>query len=283
MWRILACLVLVGVSSASCSGCGGEIQTTRLPIALLNEVYSYQLAVELDWDVTDYSVEQTDGDLPSGLEVDEDGEISGTPREVGLFSFEVTLYVVDSDDPIDSTESYADSADLQIFVTEANTNNSCPSPDDETIDELYVCGGEVSIQLADQDSVDFDVNYYVNPDVGSALDATSLVLNITYDAALLSLDPEELSSAILREAASEVDATISFDTATAGTLMVTLESGEGQFFRRAGRLFDLPFHVVSTAPEGEIDVVLTLESVGAEEPTSLPETIALDGTITIEL
>ncbi len=69
------------------------VTTGTLPDAVLGKSYSFTLEADRD----DYiSWEITSGKLPDGLELLNDGTISGTPTEFGDFTFGVTVSVLDT-------------------------------------------------------------------------------------------------------------------------------------------------------------------------------------------
>ena len=86
------------------------ISTSALPVANVGESYSQSLMANggdgvLSWQVLT-------GDLPSGITLNSNGILSGTPSATGTYSF--TVQVMDSDGD-------SDSADLQMIVTADST------------------------------------------------------------------------------------------------------------------------------------------------------------------
>jgi len=65
------------------------VETSSLPRAFLRQAYEVSLKAQNG--TTPYKWEITTGSLPKGLNLNENGTLSGTPEEVGQFSFVVTV------------------------------------------------------------------------------------------------------------------------------------------------------------------------------------------------
>jgi hypothetical protein len=72
------------------------IKTTSLPKGYVRQAYHARL--EAQGGITPYRWELTDGSLPTGINLQADGELDGAPTQSGEFSFTVT--VTDSGKPV---------------------------------------------------------------------------------------------------------------------------------------------------------------------------------------
>lgn len=85
-------LVLLGSSLSQQGAATGEpivVQTTAIPKAFLRQ--PYQLKLEARGGITPLRWEVTAGSLPKGIELSPDGMLSGTPTEVDVSRFTVTV------------------------------------------------------------------------------------------------------------------------------------------------------------------------------------------------
>lgn len=98
-------LLILDVVSETAFG----ISTTSLPAGEVNKAYDQTLAVTTGDPPLRWEVVPNAGDLPPGLSVSEDGRISGTPTETGVFAF--VVHVVDG-------SNRGDSQPLSIEITE---------------------------------------------------------------------------------------------------------------------------------------------------------------------
>jgi len=278
---IVVFFMLVGMNA--CVLGSATIDQDSMPVALLDELYDEYFDIDSNWNDFfnyDHVFYMTDGNLPAGLEVVESGRLIGIPYELGSFDFEVTVYGVDYDGYTD----YLDSAWFTVFVTEPSTNTNCPSPDSETITEVYVCLGDIEEeQVEEGDDLSLDLNYYVRLHSGKTYSIQKMDFTLTYDATNFSVDDETLNSSMLREAATLYDATISVDSSVAGQLQVSIQSGSVKGFRRAGRLMDIPFTALADLSQSNYDFTLEVtEVLPLRETISLPEIIGLDGSLSVE-
>jgi hypothetical protein len=89
---LLICCLLVGVAHAQQGAATGEplvIQTTNLHKAYLRQHYETRL--EAHGGITPLRWEVTEGALPVGILLGQDGILSGIPTETGEFKFTVTV------------------------------------------------------------------------------------------------------------------------------------------------------------------------------------------------
>jgi predicted small secreted protein len=106
------------------------ITTTSLPTAALGQTYTLQL--QASGGVPPYTWSIIDGALPSYLTLDSPtGLISGTPTEMGTFSF--TVQVTDSSQPQNSARLMITADPVPIVVAE-------PQPG-KTVEDLRACKG----------------------------------------------------------------------------------------------------------------------------------------------
>lgn len=277
---IFTLVVLMGLTSA----CGPVVHVEALPIGLLNESYSYTFRFDdgddwFSWD-EDLVLDVVRGDLPDGVGLTADGELIGTPTEVGNFEFKVALYSIDEgfwdDDDVDS-----DSEWFTLFVTEPSTNDACPSPNNESVAETYICLGTVTAAtMATGEAFTLDVEYFINYASAPDYDIDAITFTVTYDAASFAPDEDALNSEILREAATRHGATVSIDTNTAGTLTLTITATE-QNFHAAGRLADLPFHAIADLAASTYDFAVAF-SLDSGDDAELPSNINVNGSVTVE-
>lgn len=252
-----------------------------LPIALLNEDYVYNFEVHEGWaDFWDSSTstELYGGNLPSGVGISSNGLLFGTPRELGAFDFRVLV----QDNDFLEDDSWPDAEWFTFFVTEASTNEDCPRPNDETTTEIYLCLGDIEAgTVVMGDEFNLDVNYFVNLDSAGDYDIITLSFTIVYDPAAFGIDSDSLTSSLLREAV-RADATVAFDSSTAGQLGIVI-SNSARPFTRAGRILDIPFSALLDLDQEEYPFTLTINAITPEqEETTLPETLAIDGSLTVE-
>jgi hypothetical protein len=93
-WALLLCFVcfVASFSRAQQGAATGEplvVQTTTLPKAYLRQQYEAHLQVH--GGITPWRWEVTDGALPSGVVLGQDGILSGVPGETGEFRFTVRV------------------------------------------------------------------------------------------------------------------------------------------------------------------------------------------------
>lgn len=273
----LASLLLILVS------CGPRLTDDPLSIAVLDESYSYSL--DFDEDSLsfsdDYIFSLVGGDLPDGVYLTSYGTLEGTPEEYGVFEFKAKLYAIDEgydDDDVDT-----DSEWYTLLVTEESSNESCPSPSDETTTETYVCLGEGWAEyLAADEEVEFDVNTFVNFDSAEDYEIEAVQFSITYDSDLFEPVDDELNSQILREAASIDEATVIFNNDNPGELTITLQTADENRLTHSGRVLDLPFRAKVDVPAGIYDFTVVIESIRSADPeVELPTNIAIDGELEV--
>lgn len=288
---IIRRLTIIAFFLLNLSACGVDLFCDRLSIAVLDEEYSEFLgADDNDWSLwgnEDMVFDFVGGDLPDGLSISSDGEITGIPTEVGIFEFEVRAYALDygwgswdsENDDVDYDDEW-----FTLLVTEASTNGNCPAPDDETTTETYLCVGTPSATtVALDEAVAMDINWFFG--FGNARDYNidTVDFTITYDTTYWSIDTNELNSQILREAVTEAEQESSFDGSTVGQIRVILTAGEDEEFSASGRVMDLNFYAIQNIPAGEYPITITLNSiVSGSDDVSLPTTIEIDGSITVE-
>lgn len=273
------------------SACGVNLMSGRLGIAVFDKEYSEYLgADDNDWTIwgnEEMLFDLVDGSLPGGLSLSSNGEISGTPSEIGIFEFEVRAYSIEYgwnswDDEYDDV-SYDDEW-FTLLVTEESTNVNCPSPDDETTTETYLCVGTPSATtVAQNEAVEMDINWFFNFDEAENFNINTVDFTITYDYTYWLIDTDELNSQILREAVTEADQESSFDGNTVGQVRVILTAGEDDEFIASGRVMDLNFYAIQDIPAGEYPITITVNSiVSGSDDVSLPATMEVDGSITVE-
>jgi hypothetical protein len=92
VWVILTVLGLAVPASAplaGCSSCDTEVSTSTLPDATVGSSYGFQLDSDCGGDAWFLS----QGNLPPGIGLNVDGELSGVPAVSGIYTF--TIGVVD--------------------------------------------------------------------------------------------------------------------------------------------------------------------------------------------
>lgn len=256
-----------------------NIQQATLNTALLDDYYEYDFEVDAAWsDPWDNStsVQLIQGNLPRGMGISSDGLLFGTPQIVGDFEFRVGIYDIGTGS---ENNSWSDTEWFTLFVTEPSTNEECPSPDDEDVNEFYVCAGTLSeSNVVVGDEIELDVNIFINRDDAGDFDFESFSFQINYDSRFLALDEDDLNSGLLREAATRNNASVTFDNTTEGVLLVELEADKGHFVR-GGRLMNLPFHVIVDMPEDTYEFSVTINELIGSKNATLPETVAIGGTL----
>lgn len=290
-------IILLGFLTTIFSACGANLHITTLDVGLLNEAYTYQLmAVDDSWDWPDTHefVYKNASGLPDGVYVSSDGVVFGTPTEVGIYDFLVTVYSIDYDyfddwdfwddwDSCcnDSTVTF-DSEILTLFVTEANSNPACPSPADRDTQETYICIGSPEVTtLQTNEEVTLDISYHVKLDNAEDYDTDTIDFTIYYDEDLFAIDTNLLNSQLLREAATFADATVSFDDSTPGALRIVM-TANGDSFLKPGRLIDLPVYALQNIDSIESPVTLTINGISStNEKAELPQLVEVDGSITV--
>jgi hypothetical protein len=175
---IFLCLIALILSA-----CGANLHVTSLDVALINEDYSYQLeAVDDSWEILDNNelvfLSDSAG-LPAGMYVSSDGVVFGTPEELGVYEFYVTVYAIDDFDWYEWDESYyddgvtEDAETLTLLVTESSSNSNCPSPGNRDANEIYVCLGSLATDSFLTDEIfDLDINYFINIDDAETLNVS---------------------------------------------------------------------------------------------------------------
>lgn len=274
--------------------CGADLHGANLTNAILDVNYNFHLFAEDDsWSLYDNSYlffVQSRGHLPGGVFVEPNGTIYGVPTEVGNFEFRVTVYVFESYDLWDLFfyDSYYDdytSADSEwytLFVTESSTNSDCPSPANETTKETFVCLGSPEVEtLAEDENFDLDINFFVDFQKSKEYAINVIDITIHYDDALFKIDSNFLNSQILREAATRINSTVSFDDDTPGELRIIV-TGHDSNFHKSGRLMDLHFTTLQDIAAGDYDFTLTINNISSVSNNSLPTTVAVDGMLTVE-
>lgn len=268
------------------SACGANLKVETLSIGILNTTYSENLTGvdnSWDWDLWDndsYTYNVTRGSLPDGLYITSEGQIVGTPTEVGNFEFRVTFYAFENN-YFSEDDVTQDSEWFTLFITEDSTNTDCPSATNESIEETYLCLGTISEEtLSQDDTFDLDVNFYVNLDEGKNYDITSMTFKIYYDSEYFAFDDNSLNSTALREAATRSDGTVSFSKPEDGVIEVTVTSGE-ESFHKPGRLMDLEVTVLQDVPVETYGFVLEVVSITGEGEKSLPAYYEVDGNVEV--
>lgn len=266
------------------NGCGNNLQSSSLKIALLDQAYSDNFIVSDDpftWDANT-ALLVTSGSLPSGIDLTGNGELIGTPTQVGDFNFRVTAYSYSYDVWSDDGDDVdADSEWYTLFVTEANTNPLCPNPDDEVATEIFICLGTLERDnLATGSELDLDVNYFIDFNKGNGYDVFTLDFSVLYDDTNFSAVDDLLNSQILREAATRTDASVSFDSQP-GELRVVV-SASTKNLHKSGRLIDIPFTAIQDVAAGASTFTVMINSIGQQSTkNALPNFVEIDGTVTV--
>lgn len=266
------------------TSCGSRLKNDPLRIGVIDEEYTEQLSFSSSggaFSSDEHFFTLEEGDLPDGLLLGSDGEISGFPTTLGLFEFVVKLFSIDEgsdeDDVSSDTETFA------IFVTEASTNEDCPAPNDEVVTETYICAGAGFLEsLAAGDSFDLDITYFVDFAKAADYEINRITFTIAYDDTHFEIDDDELTSQILREAASVLDSAVSFTNAD-GLLTVTITTDEDALIY-SGRLIDVPFIAKINVPADAYEFTTTITSITSKnDEVDLPTEVNIDGTVTVEL
>jgi Putative Ig domain len=88
---ILAAVLLFAAAPMGCSDCDTEITTNTLPDGIVGVAYAFTVASNCGGDFWFVS----EGNLPPGIGLLDNGILRGTPSDVGTSTF--TLGVIDSD------------------------------------------------------------------------------------------------------------------------------------------------------------------------------------------
>ena len=267
------------------SACGRNLHSTSLKIGVLNQTYYDTFYVEEQgWNWGDDTVlTLTSGGLPPGLYLSSNGELNGTPTAVGDFIFCVSAYSFSNYSPFEDDDDVdRDSETYDLFVTEASTNELCPSPDDETLTETYLCLGDLSYDsISAGTALDLDMNFFVSFDYGMDYEFTALDFSVFYDPTQFEPIENELTSQILRESATRTNATVTFSEPTDGELRIVVTVRENTL-HKSGRLMDLPFQAVQNVPAGEYPFTIIFNSITANNTdAAIPTTYEIDGKVTV--
>lgn len=272
------------------SSCGANLHEATLHIALLNEPYTYQLSAEDEsWSFYDDQIffVMTRGTLPAGVVVSGNGAITGTPAQLGNYEFRVSAYAIEYSyydwDWFHSHEDVSrDSEWYTLFVTENSTNPACPAMNDIATTETFICVGEPQVeQLASGDDFTLDINYFIENARAGAYDIWSIGFSINYDGDLFDIDPNNVTSANLREAATRSDATVSY-TFFKGRVDVLI-TARSKSLHRSGRILDLPVQALQNIPAGDYDFTVTITTMASDNPgDAIPTSFEVDGLVTVE-
>lgn len=250
-----------------------ELYSEKLPIALIDQEYSYQFEAVVDGDPDRLSYELMNGSLPEGFAFTSEGALTGTSALTGVYSFDVNAIYdvsdfvevmsgigmimevaceVDSDcDNIDSSDYHSHDT-FELFITEASTNSVCPLPDDESTSGYYFCLGELTANdLDSENNLILDVTLFEGFEEAKDSEHTEIELELTYDSAIFEVDQDKMNKDILREAADYTAAQIQINAATPGTIMISL-TAQDKSFSMSGRLLDIPLRLLQ-APEATSD------------------------------
>ena len=96
LWRGVlpaAVLLLLNLGPLGC-GCDLEITTGRLPDAVVNKLYIFELDSHCGGDT--WFLEH--GGLPPGIALQSNGDVEGIPTAAGMFTFTVGVFDFDSGD-----------------------------------------------------------------------------------------------------------------------------------------------------------------------------------------
>jgi hypothetical protein len=276
-------LCLLGFASLGASCTMTNLHTRPLKTAVVDHTYNDSFFVENNswgnWGLSTV-LTVTGGALPNGIILSSNGQLSGTPTQVGDYGFRVTSYTFDNDYFSDD-DVYEDSEWFGLFVTEASTNSLCPDPSDVTVTEIFVCLGDIETETwAANEDVTLDVNYFVDFDNGNDYDIFTLDFSIFYDDTLFAPDANKLNSQILREAATRTDATVSFTQVSSDELRVVIQA-TSKNLHKAGRILDLPFQALANIPAGEYGFTVVWNGVTSHANGSLPSLAEVDGVITV--
>lgn len=272
-FKIMSTLAL-GLSLVACGD--NALVTGTMPVALIDTRYSYDVNVEREWtDDQSYTIEKTEGTFPTGILINDEGLIYGTPTQTGEFPFELTLY-----EGTDSVE-FGDSEDFLLFVTEASTNDQCPLPNREDLTEVYLCVGAPTIAPDETLNFTLDLTLYLDPERAARFELHTLEIVLTYDPAVLEPDTDLFTSQVLREAATAASATFTYTNDTPGTLRITLETDTDEIFEWPGRLLDLPFHIIDGATLTDA-TAMSLSDATHVLGSGSPTTVLIDGSVAEE-
>jgi hypothetical protein len=265
------------------SACMTNLHSNSLKIGVLNVAYDDSFAVEdAPWTWDDgTALLVTGGSLPPGIQLTGNGQLIGTPTQIGDFSFSVTAYTFDNDWWGDDDDVYEDSEWYTLFVTETSTNANCPDPADELATEIYACLGEIEQDnLATGDTFTLDVNYFIDFNQGNSYDVFTLDFSVFYDEAAFAPVADALNSQILREAATRTNASVSFESLP-GELRVII-SAQTQNLHKSGRLIDLPFTASTDTAAGVYPFTVVWNGIGQNSTKqTLPTAVEIDGLVTV--
>lgn len=110
-----------------------QIITTTVPEAVKYVPYSVMLQTNNRYDWNTVSFEKISGDLPSGVELRENGEIYGVPKQMGTFRFTVQAN-------FSSSRFYSKTASFTLEVKD-NT--------DDNVEDAIDAGYEINVRLPD--------------------------------------------------------------------------------------------------------------------------------------
>ncbi len=277
------------------SACGANLFEKRLAPALIDESYSESLTAEdEDWELfndSDLVFFQSGGDLPYGMAVAANGGVTGYAMdEVGVYDFAVTVYAIENDDYWDDwwddgyyDEVTEDTEWFAIFVTERSTNEYCPAPNDENTTGIYLCAGSLEqTELAAGQQITLDMNFFADFDFITDYAIDSVDFTVSYNPDYFYVDSDDLTSAILREAAQYAGASVYFDDSVAGELRVIV-TGAGAAFDYSGRFLDLVFTALDDVPAGDYDFVVNLNDITTLNPeAAFPDIYIADGYLYVD-
>lgn len=285
---ILICLATWGILFTT--ACMPEIKVEALPIGILEESYTYTFGVDdNDWDWGNWWDNESmllgvvQGELPDGIGLSSNGELFGTPTEVGNFQFKVGAYEVSGGNIWDSNSDDVDydSEWFTLFVTEKSTNESCPNPGSSSVNDIYLCAGIIEEETIEEgDELILDINFFVNYDDGISYDITVIDFTITYDAAAFAIGDDATSGDFLREAATRQDATVDIDTSVAGQIRIILEAQTDQF-HAGGRMIDLPLTALGNLAQGDYNFTITTNAITSNSDATLPDISIVNGTVSV--
>jgi hypothetical protein len=266
------------------SACFINLQQDRLPVALLNE--PYQESFDIDRNGTfwsSYFTTADGGDLPAGIGVSSNAWIMGSATELGHFEFHISLYSYESGFFNDFDGGHDDGEWFTLFVTEPSTNEACPSPQNENIQEVYVCAGSLSQETIENgDEFSLDIEYFANWFDSMDYDITAINFTIGFDAASVTPISDELNSTLLREVATHFGSTVAFDSTIPGQLNVVVTASTEQL-RIPGRLMNIPFEAIADLPAGDYPFTIIMNGITQGEASkSTPTLLGVDGLITAE-
>ncbi len=271
-------LILSILFAANCAPTPA-LYSEKIPIALVDEDYSYQFEAVVNGDRDRLSYEIIDGDLPEGFTLITEGELTGkaSATQTGLYSvnvastYDVSDFVefmsgvgmimdvaCDIDSECDNEDTSSHSRDtFELFVTEPSSNPSCPLPDDETTTGLYICLGELTADdLDSENNLILDVTLFEGYEAAEDSELSQIDLELAYDSAVFEVDQDQMNQDILRESAGYTESTIQIDAATPGIISISL-TAQDKSFSMSGRLLDIPLHLIE-APEAVSDLSLSV-------------------------